>query len=77
MQETAPAYMTDLRRWIVIRAILGSFEPDWSDRDLFVAYGGLPSGTTIELQWKTFRFTLLFPHLHRKWPLYGHQAPAI
>lgn len=38
-RETLPRYMTEVRRWNVLHAILESFEPDWEDRDFFAAYG--------------------------------------
>jgi hypothetical protein len=37
-RETLPRYTTELRRWNVLWHILESFEPDWRDRDFFVAY---------------------------------------
>jgi hypothetical protein len=37
-RETLPGYMTELRRWNVLYHIIESFEPDWADRDFFVAY---------------------------------------
>lgn len=43
MRDAAPAYMTDLRRWNVVHAILESFETDWRDRDFFITYGGPPA----------------------------------
>ena len=38
-RATLPGYMTELRRWNVLSNILESFEPDWDDRDFFIAYG--------------------------------------
>ena len=38
-RETLPRYMTELRRWNVLHHILESFEPNWDDRDFFVAHG--------------------------------------